>query len=611
MNAIIINRKLSKKEANTIKTTLTKKNGNVLIRGINFTSCKYIKKFSLTKIEVLAEEKKRINYDVFKKVLNFGEKNINEKKISDLLIYKNFRFWYYFKFRIYFLLRNTTYEAQQILNVLQVYDSVSYYGDNSHLLFFNFPKKTMFYFPRKKHSLKVISFTKYISFFALRVILGYFQNTQANQKKNHIIIDHTIKQPVLDPVTLNTYRDNSTLSYLHKKIGKEFISLINIDFPKFDKKYKSILTFKEHFQKKDILFGDWILFKGMTNSLIRKNIHNVLNKYTQEIEAITAFCQTTEEIIIINVLKSLTASASLFLFKYLSYKKYFEEHNFKSISTIDENSPTNRAILDAARYCNIKTYAIQHGNFNYLHPAYMHSSEDRNRDIFCDKTFVWGKYWKNLLTTKGNYPIKKVQITGQIRTDVINTLLQNQQKVATKLPNELSNKHVLMFASQPQRDPAIRRQSAFDVFTAIKNDVNSILVCKLHPNEKNDFSYYRQIAKDAGCSNYIILYDIDLYLLISYSDIIITCFSTVGSESVYFYKPLIILDPLKQDIQNYHKEGVAFQATNANELAYFINKINTGKLSINKKAYDNFIEKYAYKIDGNAAERTLNFIKQL
>ena len=100
-----------------------------------------------------------------------------------------------------------------------------------------------------------------------------------------------------------------------------------------------------------------------------------------------------------------------------------------------------------------------------------------------------------------------------------------------------------------------------------------------------------------------------MYFLLSVCDVLITCFSTVASEAIYFYKPLIILDHLKQDLLNYYKEGVAFQATDSNEIKEYINKILTGELTINQKAYQNFINKYAYKIDGKVSERCLNFIK--
>ena len=64
-------------------------------------------------------------------------------------------------------------------------------------------------------------------------------------------------------------------------------------------------------------------------------------------------------------------------------------------------------------------------------------------------------------------------------------------------------------------------------------------------------------------------------------------------------------------MQGYHKEGVAFQATNDSELKNYIIKILKGDLCINQEAYDKYISRNAYKIDGKASERCLNFIKTL
>lgn len=137
------------------------------------------------------------------------------------------------------------------------------------------------------------------------------------------------------------------------------------------------------------------------------------------------------------------------------------------------------------------------------------------------------------------------------------------------------------------------------------------LVVKLHPAEKFDIEYYNSIAQEAGCRNYQIILNIDLYLLISLSDIMITCFSTVGAETVYFNKPLIILDHLKQDIQGYHKEGIAFQATNETELKRYLVNILSGEMNINEVAYKNYIEEYAFKIDGKVADRIIKFVRSL
>ena len=129
--------------------------------------------------------------------------------------------------------------------------------------------------------------------------------------------------------------------------------------------------------------------------------------------------------------------------------------------------------------------------------------------------------------------------------------------------------------------------------------------------QKNDENYYREIAKEAQCKNYRIIHKVDLYLLISLSDVMVTCFSTVGAETVYFNKPLIILDHLRQDIQGYHKAGIAKQATNAEELQNLLSGFLKNKISVNKEAYTSYIEKYAYRIDGHVADRILSFLHQI
>ena len=80
---------------------------------------------------------------------------------------------------------------------------------------------------------------------------------------------------------------------------------------------------------------------------------------------------------------------------------------------------------------------------------------------------------------------------------------------------------------------------ARDVFTSVEKLENVCLVIKLHPGEKNDKYYYTEIAAETGCKNYKLLYDEDLYVVIASCKALITCFSTVGTETAYFYKPLM------------------------------------------------------------------------
>ena len=58
---------------------------------------------------------------------------------------------------------------------------------------------------------------------------------------------------------------------------------------------------------------------------------------------------------------------------------------------------------------------------------------------------------------------------------------------------------------------------------------------------------------------------------------LITCFSTVGAEAVYFHKPLLILDHLGQDVQGYIREKVAFEARDWQTLEEVLLEVLSGK----------------------------------
>ena len=262
--------------------------------------------------------------------------------------------------------------------------------------------------------------------------------------------------------------------------------------------------------------------------------------------------------------------------------------------------------MDGAKANNLYTFGIQHGIIHDLQPNYHFTSNDKKRNVTTNCTLVWGTYWQNKLYTKANYPDNSIKITGFIRTDIIPKLKSLEDK---KLFNLSRDEQMIVFASQPIKDVDMRKRVAYEVFSGFKNIDNCRLVVKLHPAEMNDTEYYNKIAKYAGCTNVIITGTIDLYLLISKADIVITSFSTVGLESVFFNKPLITIDPLKQDIQSYHKDKIAFQASNGKELSGYVHGLMNGSLSFNQDVYNEYLKDQVYKIDGNVSNRCIDIIK--
>jgi CDP-glycerol glycerophosphotransferase (TagB/SpsB family) len=336
------------------------------------------------------------------------------------------------------------------------------------------------------------------------------------------------------------------------------------------------------------------LFK--TGRILRHIYERLLNNAGSETEQF-----------LIGLIKKYHFTTLYFLFKYYSYKKFFKRHNIKTICSTDENSPEIKSVFDAAKSEGVTAVGIQHGAIHELHPAYIYTKSDSEKGIMADYTLVWGEYYKSLLSDKGNYNPGSLIVTGHIRTDIIPHIERSGQAIKG-LPY---NMPIVIFASQPQRDASLRIRTARDVFNAAKRLNDMMLIVKLHPAEKNDSRFYKSVADEYGLENYKIIYDEDLYTLISSCEALITCFSTVGTETAYFYKPLIILDHLRQDIQGYKKEGIAFQATGPEELYQYLKGILDGSLQIDRKAYDRFIGKYAYKIDGQVSERCVTFLKSL
>jgi CDP-glycerol glycerophosphotransferase (TagB/SpsB family) len=316
---------------------------------------------------------------------------------------------------------------------------------------------------------------------------------------------------------------------------------------------------------------------------------------------------TQTEKLIVSFFKSQVSSSAIYALKYNAWKKALRKNRPSSITLIDENSPLTRCVVDAARDCDVPTFAVQHGSIHDQHPAYMFSAQDQHRNIFPTFTLTWGDHWKNVLIEKGNYPKDSIYVSGQQRTDTIFQLIEMREQLRASFFQ--SNVPVILFATQPQQDAQMRKRIAQDFFESLLSLPQALGVLKLHPAEKNQDGFYLDIAKEVGCSNFKIQHDTDLYALIAAADVVITAFSTVGTESVYFRKPIVIWDPLNLDLLGLIKQDLAWGVKNVSDLSAALNRIiNEGERK-EDVVFDRFIQQYAFKIDGSSSKRICDFIQ--
>jgi hypothetical protein len=610
MDTILINRTLSQSEIIEIKHLITGADFRIIAlvslpAGLSDikpeTSC------------IDPSDKKKIFSSALTSLLEFGDKEFAGLAISSWFTFGSMPLWHYQRFRIYFPLRNFLLELAEIQKMASQSDKVICFTSSRLKDYPELPANVELRFSNFKESHKInyrVAIT-YACFALLRFIIGYFQMFNLRGKL-HLILDRSEKQACIDPHTLKSKPDNYNLSYLLNQSGKQYMVLSEVDIPKFDASSNFNIHCYHFWQQGRMsrtIYGEYILFLAMFCSKLRKEKRRILRELALSVETIGKASLTSEERLIFSLFVELQRTNGFFISKHLAYLRFFMNHPFTTVSCIDENSPSVRCILDAGRSNGVKTIGIQHGNIGDAQPAYLYTAADRKNRIMADHTLVWGNYWKDFLITKGNYPSDSIHVTGQLRTDVIPRLKEaGMQDMRQRLAG---GKYLVVFASQPQPDANLRYRAAFDVFSALKDENDIFVLVKLHPAERYAFGYYNAIALEAGCSNYKLVYDIDLYRLIAACQVLITCYSTVGTEAIYFGKPLIILDHQREDLLGYHAEGVAMQATGRDDLKEIVRSFLDGQLNPDEIAYESFISRYAYRVDGGVVDRCLNFIKGL
>lgn len=594
---VIINRPLSDSEIIEVKRLAETGSKIYTFSGDYFPD-------SALRISLSTDEKRQVNYETMAEVLQFGDLTYNDQTISDLFRIDTASVWHFHKFRVYFAVRNLMYFLKPLEELFISFENQVWFVSAEVRPLQKLYSEVDLRFPAIDPKVK-FNFGNLLSYLIL-IKYRFLRYLISPRKNPEYLLYLTEKySTVMDKNSLNTISGHHILEYLISELDDRFSLLTEVLMPKpkgksdYSFSWKQFQSSWNHHPKISI---EGFLISGFLKKRVReqtKNAHQAIRlAYPKALEAQLSPIQK----LTLEVFQSLDKSSRYYLFRYFAARNYFDHSGIKAVIAADENSPLTKSILDAAKFCGIKVVGLQHGTMHDLHPAYLYTENDRKNGVMPDLTLTWGKYWEEFLIRKGNYPSDSVVSVGQIRTDIIPVLLTAEKQKKANPSN------LIVFASQPQRDPELRYQAAFDVFKAAKRLPKSSLIVKLHPREFADSEYYEAIAKTAGCTNYVLDTTSDLYQLIASCDVLITCFSTVGSETVYFHKPLVILDHLNQDIMGYAAEGVAFHATDAESLTGILTGIFNGTLNVERDKYDAFIQKYAYQIDGKVAVRCIEEI---
>ncbi|MDY0286703.1 MAG: hypothetical protein RBR21_11260 [Bacteroidales bacterium] len=543
---------------------------------------------------------KRISLDSKEIINNFGDGLINGQAVSELLTLDGAHLWHYHKFRIYYALQNYLLLKSALKTLLGQYQAVDYYGTeslpddiicNSH---FSYCKGSS---PRKSRLAQLA----YFAHFFRRGLTG---SSTGKLTAKQLLLFSERYVPMLS-LKGNCIEGNPYLEYLFERLDDPFVLLTDTSMPSFAKSAPRLIKHKNYYQPSyrgiPKVHVERILLKNVFYPVWWKELKNKMTQLSDHLSLIASGMLSEEERFILRKIIDLMPSSRYFLFKNLVFRFYFSKYKISTITALDENSANYKTILDAASSYNIPTAGIQHGSIYGAHMAYAYTALDRKNCVMVDKTFIWGEHWKKILVNACNYPGEGLTICGQLRTDIIPRL--NKIKVNAK--------RIVLYASQPQRNAQLRYRAAADVVGALGARPDLSLIIRPHPAEFNELDYFYSIARQFPASQVVIDSTTDLYQLLSTSDAVITCFSTVGAETVYFNKPLVVLDYLGLDSLGYIKSGVGLPATDKESLEKWFDVLQENNYSINHDAYRKFVAARVYRIDGECSHRILCGIRSL
>lgn len=288
-------------------------------------------------------------------------------------------------------------------------------------------------------------------------------------------------------------------------------------------------------------------------------------------------------------------------------KHVFSKMKFKSVGIGADGEMLENLAVKISKNNNIPSYSIFPGVIDYF-PIF----SDR---FHADKIFMYGEDDNKILVDLG-YEKEKIINTGNPKYDFLKSLNYNESKLFLEKNHQIDSKKKLIVIGMS------RWHDEDDVWMPkliqFCNNNNFEIVIKVHPTYKTSHKGEGKIRKiTEKCKNlhYKITFDIDLYSLISGSDLIITEYSMFGVEGALIDKPVITVNFSGKPFGRDHPERIdvydaSIYVDEYDSLEKKILEILNEKKHLEemKKGRKKVVDKFNFKNDGNASERVFKIL---
>lgn len=226
--------------------------------------------------------------------------------------------------------------------------------------------------------------------------------------------------------------------------------------------------------------------------------------------------------------------------------------------------------LAAAGAERIPVAAVQHGVIYRWHNGYVHPSRPAQLRL-PDRTYVYGRWERDLLTTVGVYRAEEVVVGGSPRLDLVDREAVDPAGIRAELGVAPGERMVVLSGSW---GPMYRRfHYPIALAHLFDRPIERLhLVVKLHPSERDEGPYRRIVEALATAGGFdpprvTVVRAVDLYRLLAAADAHLGIHSTLLTEAVATGTLNLLATGLAAaDLLGYVDAGVAIPVADADDL---------------------------------------------
>jgi len=283
----------------------------------------------------------------------------------------------------------------------------------------------------------------------------------------------------------------------------------------------------------------------------------------------------------------------------------------KLIITANTKNWDGRLFTEIGNACGINTLTIQEGLYETPSFHYMFNSKRialQGEEVKHD--FVKSGVEEGRLVVTGAPVYDFIEDNVRIKKEA------NNFKYLEKYGIDLK-KGLIVFASQPHDKKLYKieekRRILMGLKMAMANFPDRTLVVKLHPYE--GYEELPDSILEKNCDkNIVVMKDINIFDLIYICDLLITRWSTCALEAILLDKLVMTINlGAAPDPFPYAENNVALGVYREEDIMPSLRKILYDRNTKEKlrESRSKFIEKYAYRLDGNATDRILSLIREM